>query len=143
MGNSLKLKVLLAFTVISHWTLIFGNITAFVILPFFTSWYIALPLMSYIGLLTFSRVLDCPLTRFENKLRRSLNMPEVKGFIGYYLIKPYVRYRRSIRKRKILSGDVPIDIHIPTFAELAEHKKNLVCDVKTRNVYEYNQADIR
>ncbi len=136
MGKSLKLRTALGFIVILHCTLIFGNITAFAILPFFTSWYIALPLMSYIGLLTFSRVLDCPLTRFENKLRRSLEIPEIKGFIGHYLVKPYVRYKRSKRKRARLSGDVPIDIHIPSFEQLAEHKKNLACDVKTRNVYE-------
>ena len=63
-------------------------------------------------------------------------MPEIKGFIGHYLIKPYIRYKRSKRKRLLAGGETPIDIHIPSFEELAEHKNNLACDVKTRNVYE-------
>lgn len=101
MGNSQHLKkALLYFVVVAHWAIIFGNVTAFCLLPFYASWYVALPVMSYIGLLTFSRVLDCPLTRLENRIRRDLNLPEVKGFIGHYLIKPYVRFKRSRRKKK-------------------------------------------
>lgn len=137
MGNNpTYLKALLAFVICSHWAIIVGNVAAFAILPFYTSWYIALPVMSYIGLLTFSRVLDCPLTRFENKVRRQLGLNEVKGFISYYAIKPYVRFKRSLRKQRKLSGEVPVDIHIPSLEELAEHKykRNAVCDLKTRDI---------
>lgn len=132
MGKSPKLRALLGFVVTLHWALIIGNIASFIVLPFLASWYVALPLMSYIGLLTFSRVLDCPVTRFENKLRRELGMPEIRGFIGHYMLKPYVKYKR---KRK-LKSESPIDIHIPSLEELAEHKNSLACDVKTKNVYE-------
>tara|TARA_Y100000034_G_scaffold35064_2_gene43031 strand:- start:16455 stop:16922 length:468 start_codon:yes stop_codon:yes gene_type:complete len=125
MGKSQKfLRASLALVVVTHWALIFGNFASFVILPFYTSWYIALPLMSYIGLLTFSRVLDCPLTKFENKIRRSLGMSEVKGFIGHYLIKPYVRQRRRIRNRN--KAGLALEIQIPTMKELAKFKKEKV-----------------
>jgi hypothetical protein len=137
MGNNpTYLKALLTLVVCSHWAIIAGNLTAFAILPFYTSWYIALPVMSYIGLLTFSRVLDCPLTRFENKVRRKLGLNEVRGFISYYAIKPYVRFRRSLRKRKLSGDEAPVDIQIPTMEQLAEHKykQNVVCDLKTKNI---------
>lgn len=99
MGNSQNfLRIYLGVLVAGHWIVIVGNLSAFFILPFATSWYVALPIMSYIGLLTFSRVLDCPLTRLENKIRKQLGMPEIKGFISHYLIKPYVRNRRKRRK---------------------------------------------
>ena len=136
MGNNPKyMKALLAFVVMSHWAVIVGNVVAFAILPFYASWYVALPLMSYIGLLTFSRVLDCPLTKLENKFRRSMGLTEVKGFVSYYAIKPYVRFRRSLRKRSPVE-DSPIEIQIPTMEQLAEHKykKNAVCDIKTRDI---------
>jgi hypothetical protein len=139
MGNNPRyLKALLAFVICSHWAIIIGNVTAFAILPFYASWYVALPLMSYIGLLTFSRVLDCPLTRFENKVRTKLGLVEVKGFISFYAIKPYARFKRSLKKKRQnkLSGEVPLDIHIPSDEELAKHKykKNVACDVKTKSI---------
>lgn len=133
-------KALLAFVVVMHWVLIFGNIIAFWILPFYTSWYIALPLMSYIGLLTFSRVLDCPMTKFENRIRKNLGMPEVKGFIGHYLIRPYIRYRRSVRnKKKLAAEELSLDIQIPTMEQLAEFKSK---EKKIRDSVPKDQVDI-
>ena len=49
-------------------------------------------------LISFSRVLDCPMTRFENKMRVQLGKPTIKGFIGHYFLKPYVR--RKVRKAR-------------------------------------------
>lgn len=125
MGNSqLFAKAFLVFVVISHWAIIVGNGIAFLILPFYTDWYIALPLMSYIGLLTFSRVLDCPLTKLENKVRKNLGMSEVKGFIGHYAIKPYYNYKRNLnaRRRAAKREKTPLDIQIPSMKQLAKFK---------------------
>ena len=49
-------------------------------------------------LISFSRVLDCPMTRYENKMRVQLGKPTIKGFIGHYFLKPYVR--RKVRKAR-------------------------------------------
>jgi len=49
-------------------------------------------------LISFSRVLDCPMTRYENKLRVQLGRPTIKGFIGHYFLKPYIR--RKMRKAR-------------------------------------------
>lgn len=95
--EKLILKALLAFIVTAHWVIIVGNTLAFFLLPFFAPWYVAMPVMSYIGLLTFSKVLDCPITKLENRIRKRIRMPEIKGFIGHYMIKPIKRAK--IRKR--------------------------------------------
>ena len=50
--------------------------------------YIALPICAWIMHLTFSRVLDCPWTRFENYYRRKCGKSEIKTFIGHYIVKP-------------------------------------------------------
>lgn len=96
------LKLLIV--VLLHWIVVIGNFSAFFILafqgltPFGYPWYICLPLCSFIILISFSRVLDCPMTRYENKLRVQLGRPTIKGFIGHYFLKPYVR--RKIRKQR-------------------------------------------
>ena len=54
----------------------------------FEPFYIALPICAWIMHLTFSRVLDCPWTRFENYYRRKCGKPEIKTFIGHYIVKP-------------------------------------------------------
>ena len=95
--RELALKTTLYFIIIGHWLVIIGNLLAFFLLPFLSPWYIALPIMSYIGLLTFSRVLDCPMTKLENTIRQQMNLPEIKGFIGHYMLKPLKR--AQVKKR--------------------------------------------
>ena len=100
----------LLLVVVLHWFVVIGNFSAFFILafqgltPFGYPWYICLPLCSFIILISFSRVLDCPMTRYENKLRVQVGRPTIKGFIGHYFLKPYVRRKirkaRSVRKSK-------------------------------------------
>lgn len=99
--DSLKLMIV----VIIHWIIVFGNFSAFFILAFEgltpsqdPPWYIALPLCTFIALITFSRVIDCPLTRFENKIRSRLGKDTIGGFMKHYLIKPYARAKRKIKK---------------------------------------------
>ncbi len=97
------LKTTLGAIVVGHWFIIVGNTLAFFLLPFFSPWYIALPVMSYIALLCFSKVLDCPITKLENKIRKRMNLPEIKGFMGHYMIKPYKKAALK-RKRKPKDG---------------------------------------
>ena len=94
--------------VLVHWAVVLGNFSAFFILIYqglhpeqYTPWYIALPLCTFIGVISFSRVIDCPLTRAENKLRRKLGLPQIGGFIKHYFIKPYVRFKSKHKKRKV------------------------------------------
>lgn len=108
--NPLKhLKLLIV--VLLHWAVVIGNFCAFFILAFqgFTPygfpWYVCLPLCSFIALISFSRVLDCPMTRYENKMRVKLGKPAIKGFIGHYFLKPYIRRKvRKAREKRDASG---------------------------------------
>lgn len=81
-----------------HAIVIGGNVTAAAVLPFLTPWYVALPLLSFIVWVSFSRVADCPLTRLENKLRRRLGKSEIGGYISYYIVRPI--YRAILRRRR-------------------------------------------
>ena len=99
-----NLKLLLV--VLIHHCVVIGNLSAFLILAFqgFTpwgvSWYIALPLCTFITLVSFSKVLDCPMTRYENKLRAEVGKPEIRGFMKHYIMRPYARFRYNLKKAK-------------------------------------------
>ena len=99
-----NLKLLLV--VLLHHAVVLGNFSAFFIVAFqgFTpwglSWYVALPLCTFIVLVTFSKVLDCPMTRYENKLRKEVGKPEIKGFVKHYIIRPYARFKYNLKKAK-------------------------------------------
>lgn len=71
-----------------HLTVIFGNSAAFFVLPFKVPWYVALPCCSTIIYLGFTRTGECPLTTLENHFRRRAQLPEVRGFLGYYVVRP-------------------------------------------------------
>ena len=95
--------------VLVHWVIVLGNLGAFFILFYHgfhpdqtIPWYVGLPLCTFIGVISTSRVLDCPLTRLENKLRKDVGLVPIRGFIGHYFLKPYVRimFKRKLRKRK-------------------------------------------
>ena len=102
--NPLK-HIKLLIVVLLHWMVVIGNFCAFFILayqgltPNGMPWYVCLPLCSFIALISFSRVLDCPMTRYENKMRVKLGKPTIKGFIGHYFLKPYIR--RKIKKARM------------------------------------------
>lgn len=99
-----NLKLLLV--VLLHHAVVLGNFSAFFILAFqgFTPWgypwYVALPLCTFITLVTFSKVLDCPMTRYENKLRRDVGKPEIRGFVKHYIIRPWARFKYNLKKAK-------------------------------------------
>jgi hypothetical protein len=85
-------RILLASLVLFHGYIVGANVLAFFVVPFLEPWYVAVPIMSLILLLVFSKVLDCPLTNLENRLRKKLGMKRIGGFVGHYFLKP-------IRKR--------------------------------------------
>ncbi len=99
-----NLKLLIV--VLLHHAVVLGNFSAFFILAFqgFTPWgfpwYVALPLCTFIVLVTFSKVLDCPMTRYENKLRKNVGKPEIRGFVKHYIIRPYARFKYNLKKSK-------------------------------------------
>ena len=70
-----------------HLFVVIGNFIAFFVVPFVEPWYVALPICSVVFFLTFGRF-ECPLTRLENKIRRKLDMEEIRGFVKHYIVKP-------------------------------------------------------
>ena len=93
--------------VLLHWLVVIGNFSAFFILAYqgfhpsqIIPWYISLPICTFIVIISFSRVLDCPLTAMENKIRKQVGLPPIKAFIKHYFIRPYVKRRYSKRKKR-------------------------------------------
>jgi tRNA(Ile)-lysidine synthase TilS/MesJ len=88
-------RLTLIFVVTLHILVCVVNLAAFLILPFtwlimgWSFWYTVLlmvPIQSALLRLAFDRE-QCPLTKWENALRRKLGMREVGGFVSYYFIK--------------------------------------------------------
>lgn len=88
-------RTLLVFVVTLHILVCIVNTVAFLVLPFtwlimgWPFWYTVLlvvPVMSALMRVAFDRE-QCPLTKWENALRRKLGMREVGGFVSYYFIK--------------------------------------------------------
>ena len=73
-----------------HMFVITVNIAAFFVLPFLYPLWVWMPINSFILTVTFTREI-CPLTRLENKLRTSLGMSRIGGFIGHYFVRPIKR----------------------------------------------------
>ena len=88
-------RIALALVVIVHMFVVVVNFTAFFVLPFtylildIPFWFSILlitPIESLILFLSFNRT-PCPMTLWENSIRRKLGKREIGGFIGYYIIK--------------------------------------------------------
>ncbi len=89
-----------------HMVIVVGNIISAFILPFCTPWYIALPIIALIVNLTFSSTL-CPLTKLENRIRRSLGMKEIRHFVGHYVIWPVKkRLRYNAKTVRVAAKDL-------------------------------------
>ncbi len=88
-------KTMLFAVIASHMIILAIDLVAIFVLPFIAPWYIAVPIITLIVNLMFSPV-SCPLTRLECRMRRSMNYPEVRFFIKYYLLDP-IRRRNSRR----------------------------------------------
>ena len=82
------MNILWLLLVAFHMFIIIGNALAFFSVPFLTPWYIAIPICSFIFLITFSKEIKCPLTNWENNIRIKLGKKRIGGFVGDYFIKP-------------------------------------------------------
>ena len=82
------MRFLLFLVVALHLFVVIGNAIAFFIVPFLTPWYVAIPICSFIFLVSFSKEIKCPLTNWENTLRMKIGKKRIGGFIGHYIIKP-------------------------------------------------------
>ena len=89
--------VVLSALVAFHAYIAISNVLAFFVVPVLAPWYVSIPIMSLILLLTFSKVIDCPLTNLENRLRQGLGLKRIGGFMGYYLLKPWRRLWQKVR----------------------------------------------
>jgi hypothetical protein len=82
------LQFVLTLVVLVHAAAIVGVVASFFVLPFSgTYWYYWLPMEVLIINLVFSRG-ECPITRFENKIRKSLGYKPIGGFVGHYFKRP-------------------------------------------------------
>lgn len=71
--------------VASHLVVIALNLFAMLLLPFVVEWYIALPLLTFLANWAYDNTNRCPLTVWENHLRRRIGLPEIDNFLYYYL----------------------------------------------------------
>lgn len=99
-GNHLYLQFLVAI----HWIIVIANLASIVVLPILcltgdVPWYIVFPLMTWLSVSACTRI-DCPFTRYENKIRKKLGKPPVDGFIKHYFCKPYVFERKKKQSRE-------------------------------------------
>jgi hypothetical protein len=88
-------RLLLYLIVVIHFVFVVGDVAAMFVLPFMTPWYVWIPLETWLVNTTLGKTLVCPVTEYENYLRRNLGMPEIRGFIKHYFVKPYIRCRKN------------------------------------------------
>jgi hypothetical protein len=86
-------KVILFLVVFSHHLYIVTILISIPFLIFNTSWYVSLPLLTWILYLGFSQILDCPWTNLENRYRSKIGIPTIDTFIKHYYVKPYKRLK--------------------------------------------------
>ena len=80
--------------VLAHWAIVLANLGAMIVLPILcltgdAPWYIVFPLMTWLSVSGCTRI-DCPFTRYENKIRKKIGKPPVHGFIRHYFCMPYI-----------------------------------------------------
>jgi hypothetical protein len=92
--KELAKKISLYSLVTFHYFVITVNIVAFFILPFLYPLLVWMPLNSFILTVTFTREI-CPLTRLENYIRTSLDMPRIGGFLGHYMVRPVKKFIKN------------------------------------------------
>ena len=93
--KELAKKIALYSLVTFHYFVITVNIVAFFILPFLYPLLVWMPLNSFILTVTFTREI-CPLTRLENYIRTSLDMPRIGGFLGHYMVRPVKKFIKNV-----------------------------------------------
>lgn len=76
-------RLILMATVLVHSCIIFLNMAAFLIIPTREPWYVWIPICTMIGRIVWGSG-ECPLTVFENKVRKKIGMKPIKGFVYHY-----------------------------------------------------------
>lgn len=100
--KTLLLRALLALTVGVHAFFVVGVVVSFFVLPFKADWWIWIPFEVLIVNLIFGRG-DCPVTRWENDLRKALGYKPIGGFVGHYFKRPVYRLLglgRAVQKQR-------------------------------------------
>jgi hypothetical protein len=92
--KELAKKIALYSLITFHCFVVTVNIVAFFILPFLYPLLVWMPLNSFILTVTFTREI-CPLTRLENYIRTSLDMPRIGGFLGHYMVRPVKKFIKN------------------------------------------------
>ena len=74
------------------------------------------------------------MTRYENKMRVKLGKPTIKGFIGHYFLKPYVRrkVRKAREKREAFENKMNIK-----FKEAFDFTKGYLKKMRTIKILKY------
>lgn len=96
-------KFLLYSVIATHFTIIIFNTIAFFLLPFYASWYVALPIMTLIVNFMFTSN-PCPLTRLEDNIRGKLGMKQIRLFMGHYIVWPTKAWLKERKKKKDAEG---------------------------------------
>lgn len=79
------MRLLLYAVVTFHFGLVLVLASCAVVAPLQAPWYVGLPILVFVAQQFFGN--RCPITNLENRIRRSLGMPEIRGFIGYYILR--------------------------------------------------------
>lgn len=83
--------------VVFHILMVIAVFLAFFILPIYASWYISVPLMTFIFFFSTTRV-ECQLTNLENNMRKKLGLKKIGGFVGHYFLRP-VKIMLGMKKK--------------------------------------------
>lgn len=82
--------------IVVHSGIVIGNLFVLVILPFYTPWYVWLPLCT----LVVRMITDpnpCIATKLENSLRSKIGKRSIPGFVSNYTTSHLVSLWRKIR----------------------------------------------
>ena len=78
-------KIILFLIQLSHWIFLVLAGASVPLVLICEPFYISFPICAWIMHLTFSRTLDCPWTRLENRYRSKTGRKEIGGFISHNL----------------------------------------------------------
>ena len=88
-------KIFLYLLVLFHHLGILGFLVSAPLLMIKEPFWVWLPVNTWILHLIFSPVLVCPLTIWENRLRKKLGWEKIDTFFKHYYIRPYKRWRQK------------------------------------------------
>jgi hypothetical protein len=87
-----------ALIVVGHVAVWIGLLLSCVLATTYQPWYVAMPIISFCVYLLTTDVM-CPVTRWENAVRRQLGWPELANFTHWYMVCPFFHPRQCDRCR--------------------------------------------